>query len=289
MNRWFRHYAGMMRDEKLVSVAVQAMQSIERVVWVWGAILESAAELNEGGRYEFDVAPAAYFLRCEEEALASVIKGLEEAGRIAGQVVCRWGERQYESDSSKDRQRRYRDRLAASRDAKTLRSDGRVTSRDGVVTAQDTDTDTEKEKERKNIPPARAQTAPKSDVNGFRAELRTILDNERIDGLVQVRRNKRAALTPYAARLLKAKIASSGLTPANAADTMILRGWISIEQAWLQQRNSLQKPKPSNGLAELADEALNHIRQLRDQNHEPANQDRHRRDVEFLPPDRRKL
>jgi hypothetical protein len=70
---------------------------------------------------------------------------------------------------------------------------------------------------------------------------------------------------------------------------MILRGWISIEQSWLHNRANGPPQKPSNGLAELADEALQHIKQLREQDHEPANQDRHRSYVELLPPDRRKL
>jgi hypothetical protein len=36
MSRWFRHYAGMMRDDKLVRVAIRSGQTIERVVWVYG-------------------------------------------------------------------------------------------------------------------------------------------------------------------------------------------------------------------------------------------------------------
>ena len=43
MSRWFRHYAGMMRDDKLVRAAIKSKQSIERVLWIWGAVLESAA------------------------------------------------------------------------------------------------------------------------------------------------------------------------------------------------------------------------------------------------------
>ena len=30
MSRWFRHYAGLCRDEKLVSVAIKSKQPIER-------------------------------------------------------------------------------------------------------------------------------------------------------------------------------------------------------------------------------------------------------------------
>ena len=145
MSRWFRHYAGMMRDDKLVSVAIRAKQPVERVVWVWGAILESAAEINDGGRYDFDCAEAAYFLRCDVSDLEAAIGGLEQMGRIAAGRVCKWGERQYDSDTSRERQQRYRDRHKPS-----PRNDSDVTppSRDAEVTLQETDTDTDTELKR---------------------------------------------------------------------------------------------------------------------------------------------
>lgn len=83
MSRWFRHYAGMMRDEKLVRVAVRSKQPVERVVWVWGAILESAAEINDGGRYEFDDGEAARFLAADEGDLRNVESQLGRVGYVA--------------------------------------------------------------------------------------------------------------------------------------------------------------------------------------------------------------
>jgi hypothetical protein len=135
MSRWFRHYAGMMRDEKLVSVAIKSKQPVERVVWVWGALLESACEVNDGGRFEFDAGEASYFLRVGEDDILGILAALVSLGRISEGAVARWSDRQFESDKSKDRQKLYRERLKASRD-------GGVTSRDGVVTAQETETDT---------------------------------------------------------------------------------------------------------------------------------------------------
>lgn len=156
MSRWFRHYAGMMRDEKLVRVAVKAKQPVERVVWVWGAILESAAEINDGGRYEFDAGEAAYFLRCDEDELVRIVGELEGNGRVHGQLVVRWSDRQFDSDSAKNRQRRYRERLKAGGDVQQRNDDMGEASRrvtrdvtppscDGAVTPQETDTETEEE------------------------------------------------------------------------------------------------------------------------------------------------
>ncbi|GAA4108700.1 hypothetical protein GCM10023067_04430 [Aminobacter aganoensis] len=143
-----------MRDEKLVRVAVRVKQPVERVVWVWGALLESAAEINEGGRFEFDTGEAAYFLRCDDADMGSILAGLESLGRIGGGMVAKWGERQYDSDGAKERQRRYRERIKSKSDVQQRDRDHNVTqenvtrdvtqpSRDGEVTAQETDTDTD--------------------------------------------------------------------------------------------------------------------------------------------------
>lgn len=133
MSRWFRHYAGMMRDEKLVRVAVKSKQPVERVVWVWGAILESAAEINDGGRYELDSGEVAYFLRADEVDICAVERGLSDAGHVAENAVVKWRDRQHESDTSAERQRRYRDRQRRENNVDNEERDGHVTLRSGVV------------------------------------------------------------------------------------------------------------------------------------------------------------
>lgn len=149
MSRWFRHYAGMMRDEKLVRAAVKAKQPVERVVWIWGAILESAAEVNDGGRYDFDASEAAYFLRCDESDVVGVLDALGNEGRVSEGIVVRWGDRQFDSDKSRDRQKRYRDRLKSSGDGG---SDVTPPSRDAEVTPQETETEEDTETERYKPP-----------------------------------------------------------------------------------------------------------------------------------------
>jgi hypothetical protein len=113
MSRWFRHYAGMMRDDKLVRVAIRSKQTIERVVWIYGAILESAAEIDDGGRYDLDTAEVAYFLRADEADVDAVLVALADAGRLAENGVVKWGNRQFQSDRSKDRVAAYRERKRA--------------------------------------------------------------------------------------------------------------------------------------------------------------------------------
>lgn len=152
MSRWFRHYAGMMRDEKLVAVAIRAKQPVERVIWIWGAILESASEIDDGGRFEVDPIEVAYFLRTDEADVVAVFDALATAGRLADGVVVKWSDRQYQSDKSAERQARYRERKQGKDrhgDNGTVTGDVTPPSRDAVVTPQDTDTDTDTEEKQK--------------------------------------------------------------------------------------------------------------------------------------------
>jgi len=131
MSRWFRHYAGMMRDEKLVRAAMAAKQPVERVSWVWGAILESAAEINDGGRFQLDPAETAYFLRTDEADIRAILDALTALQRLAGDTVVKWGDRQFQSDRSAARQAAHRERQEKHRD------NNQQASRDGGVTADD--------------------------------------------------------------------------------------------------------------------------------------------------------
>lgn len=133
MSRWFRHYAGMMRDDKLVRVAIRSKQTIERVVWVWGAILESAAEIDDSGRYDVDSAELAYFLRTDQADTDGILAGLADAGRVASGCVVNWGSRQFTSDRSKDRVAAYRERKRS----ENVVDNGVSASRNGDVTLQE--------------------------------------------------------------------------------------------------------------------------------------------------------
>lgn len=84
----------------------------------------------------------------------------------------------------------------------------------------------------------------KQDTADFVAELSDILDADRVQALVDVRGKKGGKLNAHSARLLKAKIFASGLYPSDAADTMALRNWISIEPSWLAGRTQQSTAPP---------------------------------------------
>ena len=155
MSRWFRHYAGMMRDDKLVRVSIKSKQTIERVLWVWGAILESAAEVDDGGRYDLDAAEIAYFLRADEADIAGIINQLEEAGRVSGGCVAKWSSRQFQSDRSAARVAAHRERKRSGiNDCNAVDDAGNdgvtLPERHGNSPETDTDTDTDTEKKKDN-------------------------------------------------------------------------------------------------------------------------------------------
>lgn len=171
MSRWFRHYAGMMRDDKLVRAALRAKQPVERVVWVWGCILESAAEIDDGGRYEIDHAEMAYFLRADEGDVAAIEDALRASGRVDEGVVARWQDRQFQSDRSAERQKRYRERHkgADHRDEAALRDAGvTLQSRHGDAP----ETDTEAETKIEDQPQVSAITRSRADLDRLEVQLR---------------------------------------------------------------------------------------------------------------------
>lgn len=149
--KWFRHYVGMTRDDKLMAVAARSRQPLDRVMFVWIAILESASEREDGGRYAVDPEMVAYTIRCEPSDVTTIMLALEVAGRVTEGVVTRWKDRQFESDTSRDRMRRHRKRENGGGNGQKPHGDDTKNSGDGTVTSQkrtvtppetDTETDT---------------------------------------------------------------------------------------------------------------------------------------------------
>lgn len=146
MSRWFRHYAGLCRDDKLVSAAIKAKQPVERVVWVWCAILESAAEIDDAGQYGLDAAEVAYFLRADEADILAIEAALQAAGRVAEGRVVKWGNRQFSSDRSKERVAAHRQRKRSEgvrTDVSPRECSGEVTLQTCHGNSPETETETE--------------------------------------------------------------------------------------------------------------------------------------------------
>lgn len=148
--KWFRHYVGMTRDDKLMAVAARSRQPLDRVMFVWIAILESASERDDGGRYAVDAEMVAYTLRCEPADVTAIMLALEVAERLCEGVVVHWKDRQFESDTSRARMRRHREKQNGGGNGQKPHGDGDkkhgdvgVTSQNRTVTAPDSDSETD--------------------------------------------------------------------------------------------------------------------------------------------------
>lgn len=108
-NRWYRAYEGTVSDPKLGEVAMLAECSRSVVIAAWHTILENAASLNEGGRFDATARRVAAALGEPLKVIDAVLAGLEEIGLTEKGVIVSWQRRQYESDNSTERSRKHRE------------------------------------------------------------------------------------------------------------------------------------------------------------------------------------
>lgn len=154
MSRWYRAYAGTVKDDKLAEVSVIAGCSRSVSIAVWHAILESAAETDDGGRFETTPRRVAAAL-CEPlAAIQAVFDGMTEIGMIGGDAVTAWKARQYESDKSTERSRKHRE----------TKRNGDATLQGRCATPPETEADTDTETKEDTASAASSAGAPALDL-----------------------------------------------------------------------------------------------------------------------------
>ena len=103
---------------------------------IWTNLLCHATELDKNGRFG-NVTVTSWALRCNEDVTREALQALIDQGLIIdeghGYQIKNWSKRQYKSDTSAERVKRYRER-----------------NRNVTVTPPDTDSDTDTEKNIKN-------------------------------------------------------------------------------------------------------------------------------------------
>jgi hypothetical protein len=139
-NRWFRFYHDVINDPKVLSLP-------EAMRWSWVAVL-CAASKNDGKLPE--IQHLALMLRVSKQRAASILAALRQAGLVdkteTGFAPHNWEARQYKSDVSNDRVKRFRERKCNVTSAVT-------------VTAPESDTETESDIDRRGEARARGQSA----------------------------------------------------------------------------------------------------------------------------------
>lgn len=131
MSRWYRAYQGTVTDAKLGEVALVAECSRSVAIAAWHCLLESAAEVNDGGRFDATPRRIAVILGEAPAMIERVIAEMTALGMIKDGLISAWSNRQYESDSSTERSRKHRER----------KRNGDATLQGRDATPPDTDTD----------------------------------------------------------------------------------------------------------------------------------------------------
>src|SRR6056297_597836 len=138
-NPWFRMYTEAVDDEKLRLLAFEDR-------WHYVAILccKSGGILDDGCDQSLLRRKVAVKMGVQIRELEEIARRLSEVGLIDQDTLqpVKWSDRQFESDSSKDRMRRYRERQR-NQQLKEVKRNSDVT-----VTVQETDTDTDTDKNR---------------------------------------------------------------------------------------------------------------------------------------------
>ena len=177
MSRWYRAYAGTIKDDKLAEVSVIAGCSRSVAIAVWHAILESAAETDDGGRFETTPRRVAAAL-CEPLlAIQSVFEAMTEIAMIGSDTVTAWKNRQYESDKSTGRSRKHRE---------TLRN-ADATLHDRCATPPEAETDTDTETKEDATSAASSANAPVFDWNDIERQCCEAAASDRLGSFDPIR------------------------------------------------------------------------------------------------------
>lgn len=90
MSRWYRAYAGTVKDDKLAEVSVIAGCSRSVSIAVWHAILESAAETDDGGRFDATATDIAAHLGESPWLVRDIFAAFREIGMVDLTTVPLW-------------------------------------------------------------------------------------------------------------------------------------------------------------------------------------------------------
>ncbi len=120
---WLRWYHGTVSDCKWPLISRRSGQSIAVVIAVWAALLECASQSEPRGSIEdFDAESLNVMLGLEDGSVESVVNAMCVGNRpnIQDSVITSWGKRQFQSDLSTERVRKYREKQKESASVETL-------------------------------------------------------------------------------------------------------------------------------------------------------------------------
>jgi hypothetical protein len=171
--QWFRWWLGTASDPKLTTVARRSKQKRATVVAVWAALLEAAADTNNGGAFDTPLDEIAAILEMKPEQVSAIVSALEARGMLLDNAIVNWPKRQYASDSSTARVRKHREAVKeqAVTEGETLQK--RSGNKSAALqkrheTPSETETETETEERRERRAPPDGDAAPAAPVKDLR-------------------------------------------------------------------------------------------------------------------------
>lgn len=88
------------------------------------------------------------------------------------------------------------------------------------------------------------------DVEAFKSQISTVLDDDRVEAICKVRRKKGATFSEHAGKLLVGALMACPNVAA-AADEMVLRNWTSVKPEWLAGRAANAQAPPQRPKSEF--------------------------------------
>ena len=241
--KWFRLYAEFSTDPK-----IQTMSETFQRRFIMFLCLKCAGELHKLSREEL-----AFFLRITEDELEKTIEVFLKKNLITENLeITSWDKRQYVSDNSTDRVRKFR-----SKNNETKRNVSETFQKQDetvTVTPPDTDTDTEKEKNNKKENCFEQQVdelwnvwipAKRTTKKQVRKALLTALKKSPFDEILS------AAREYIASPMIQSRIKALGETSVKGLPVWLnAEGWTEDRSAWKVQytRNGEAPAQPQNSI-----------------------------------------
>ena len=254
---WFRMYGEAVDDEKLRLLAFEDR-------WHFVALLccKTQGILDEGSTIMHR--KVAVKLGVDMRTLEEIVRRLAEVELIDENTLqpMAWENRQFKSDSSKDRTQRYRERMKR--------------HCDGVVTVQDTDkdTDTYTDTEKHNTSQLPVQAPAKRARSS--ADKPVDVSEEVWQSFKAVRNKKKAAITDLAILGIRREAVKAGITLEEAMTICCERGWASFKADWDWRGGSKQASGRPNANAALF-ASMTHLHQ------QPAKEEHRGRTIDVTP------
>ena len=231
-NSWFRMYSEAVDDEKLRLLAFEDR-------WHFVAILCCKNSEILDNNDPLLRRKVALKLGLDLATLDEVARRLSEVGLIDRETLqpLKWDERQFKSDSSKERVQRYREKQKKHEVSK-CNSYGNVT-----VTCQESDTDTDTDTDIKK------HLVKKSDQ--IRENLPEVTEQTFTDFL-QLRKAKKSPLTIRAIENIRSEASKAGISLETALIECCARGWVGFKAEWYQKAQAPPAYQTKQQLASVA-------------------------------------